>query len=640
MAPIELNGTPAEEITVNGEVVDEVMANGQLVYQAGPDIPDSVTDHWPIDDGSGSTLSNHIGSTNISLDGPDWVSDSNSQGELHIEFGAGDQAIGDDHDHFHELDELTWSMWIRTDATTSDDGILVADHEDGSSVGSETVGWGLFHFEDDLRFGWGSSAFDDMSISASNILTGDWVHVAVTFEGEEEARIYIDGALEASDSVSETVTSANGEVFTIGVTGDGSDRQFEGEMDDFYFADEALSASEIEQLYQNHPRVDSGNEYGEVTVTNDPYDGVDWDTAEQYTFIQHIHSSPAAGPASEGVHETLDNYIQNYYDSGQIDITYDAMGHGPKNDDGDVMSYPWETLSQRDSDYEDRDPAQLGCCDIGYFEATDHGEHINCVFASEQTSTSGDRFDAYDTVLSSVSGDTTGSPVVFPAHPDRYIDSRDDWTEYIDDYQDYNEDEVPGWTLGGRTAMDEDRNENDGDYQFLFDAWDSLLGEFLPERQIWGYMEDDCGKDTPSIYRRDDDSRGGGFGLRWMQVPMDPSEYDLENDLEGTRKAFRDKFLSGQIFSIRRDWWDPEEDEDPTDYPEIDSIEVDGDTITVETDGDVEWISGTDENGVRNIVETGDTIELDADCIPYVRAHVTTDDGETTTQPFTVEGVE
>lgn len=363
-----------------------------------------------------------------------------------------------------------------------------------------------------------------------------------------------------------------------------------------------------------------------ISISN-PYEGIDWGSVELRVFVPHMHSEPSASAANTEHHIALDNYINN-----DIDIDYDAIAFGPKDDEpdsSDPFAFPWDTMGER-TDFESRDPAEMGCCDVPFVEATDHGEHMNCLWVDEKDGQTGDRFDVYEAYLSQ-----NDEAIVWPAHPERYMDDRSDWTRYQADYLDYEFEDVPGWTVASKTPDHTFWSFDDTD--FLWDTWDSLLEEFQPDRPIWGYAEDDCSTDKAPSTWDGDEFEGDGFGLRFNLIPMDPDDFDLENDLEGTRQRFRQKMLDGHVFPVRRDPWDPDT-EGPSDYPVIDSISVDGNTITIGTNGSVEWVSGTDGGGYRNVVETGDTIEITADHGPYVRAHVTTGnpEGETSTQPFGV----
>jgi len=366
----------------------------------------------------------------------------------------------------------------------------------------------------------------------------------------------------------------------------------------------------------------------DIEILN-PYQGVDWDAVDYRIYVPHMHSYPSAGGSdNEEHHIVLDNFTGSEY----LDIDYDAMAFGPKDDepdDTDPFAFPWDTMGDR-TDFESRDPAELGCCDLPYVEATNHGEHMNCLFGTEKDGQSGDRFDVYDAYL-----DQDDDAIVYPAHPERYMDDRSDWSRYIPDYRDYDAEQVPCWTVAAKTPDHTLWDFDDTD--FLWDTWDSLISHFHPDRPVWGFAEDDCSSDESPGTTPSGDYDGNGFGMRFNVIPMEPDEFDLENDLEGTRQRFRQKILEGKAFPVRRDRWDSDS-EDPTDWPLIESVTVDGNSISIETDGNVEWVSGTDSDGVRNVVETGDTIEVTGDCEPYVRAHVTTGnpEGETSTQPFGV----
>ena len=88
------DGQEVTEIVLpDGSTASEVVApDGSVVFEAGPDIPDSgLLHYYPGDEGSGSTLTDNEGSADFSLSGPSWVSRSDYEGGFGLFFdGAGD----------------------------------------------------------------------------------------------------------------------------------------------------------------------------------------------------------------------------------------------------------------------------------------------------------------------------------------------------------------------------------------------------------------------------------------------------------------------------------------------------------------------------------------------------------------------
>ena len=89
------------------------------------------------------------------------------------------------------------------------------------------------------------------SLASDTVLaTGRWYHVVYT-QNSSDRSMYIDGALDSSDSSAETYTGTTpDDVLIGGVTAFADDRYFDGQLDDFRIYDRTLSVSEVERLYQ------------------------------------------------------------------------------------------------------------------------------------------------------------------------------------------------------------------------------------------------------------------------------------------------------------------------------------------------------------------------------------------------------
>lgn len=94
-----------------------------------------------------------------------------------------------------------------------------------------------------------SDGVQDTTIhSSSSISTGSYVHVAVTYDhATGRKRVYVNGALEATELVAPTAHDARGLLF-LGAN-DFDSRYFSGQLDDFQFYAQALSATEVSQLF-------------------------------------------------------------------------------------------------------------------------------------------------------------------------------------------------------------------------------------------------------------------------------------------------------------------------------------------------------------------------------------------------------
>jgi hypothetical protein len=80
-------------------------------------IPDSVIHHWPADEGSGTTLTDNVGSNDISLSFDRWRSDTAFEGGTAPDF---DDSSSDDGSTSADGNTLTWSLRVVMDDASSD----------------------------------------------------------------------------------------------------------------------------------------------------------------------------------------------------------------------------------------------------------------------------------------------------------------------------------------------------------------------------------------------------------------------------------------------------------------------------------------------------------------------------------------
>ena len=94
---------------------------------------------------------------------------------------------------FGPSQDFTVELWIYTDASNSDPSII--SNKNWASGGN--VGWGLFYLNDDWKVninGSGGSRVD-LNSNAPAINDGNWHHLAVVFDRDDQLSIYQDGAL-------------------------------------------------------------------------------------------------------------------------------------------------------------------------------------------------------------------------------------------------------------------------------------------------------------------------------------------------------------------------------------------------------------------------------------------------------------
>ena len=213
-------------------------------------IPDSVTDHWPFGEGSGTTAGNEVSDRDLDIVGASWESDADSRGGQHLECdGTEDVIQNDDSNVWSGFDTVSQAIWIRPDDLSSRQ-FVAGGTDSGGGFGSGNH-WSIA-IEDN-----GELAVQYDNFTTFDVLTqGDWIHIAVRYsDAEGGSELFINGEFEGSISESGDVPSVDG--YSVGGPVNGDRRFFDGGTDDPHVGlEEYWSNSDIQEIYEEHPRSD------------------------------------------------------------------------------------------------------------------------------------------------------------------------------------------------------------------------------------------------------------------------------------------------------------------------------------------------------------------------------------------------
>jgi len=177
-------------------------------------IPSAITNRWKMDEGSGTSVSDSIGSDTGTLSGAGWVSDADATGGQKTTYAGSDDYMEAPADANEQ--EFSAMGWWEFDNTGTSDDIF-------GSTNASNEGWRLTHATsgDDLRLAYIGSSFNVVG-SAGPVNTSDWFFVAVTGSGTA-GTLYIYNTSGLVDSVNASVagrniTSASLFVMTHGAT--------------------------------------------------------------------------------------------------------------------------------------------------------------------------------------------------------------------------------------------------------------------------------------------------------------------------------------------------------------------------------------------------------------------------------------
>jgi PKD repeat protein len=221
-----------------------------LCMVANADLKDGLVAYYPFNGNANDESGNaNNGTVNGATLKPDRLGNANSAYSFD---GVNDYInIGNSND-FTFYQGLTFATWIKIPTSLDRDMYILnkwVDHwEDKSfAVGqNKKVGfylWDIFSRE--------------VLLSTKYIESNTWTHVVATYDGST-AKLYIDGKYDSEKSVIGDVWNSTGNMF-IGHNADRWDTYapFSGSIDDIRIYNRALSASEIEQLYNRAPVIKS-----------------------------------------------------------------------------------------------------------------------------------------------------------------------------------------------------------------------------------------------------------------------------------------------------------------------------------------------------------------------------------------------
>jgi hypothetical protein len=141
---------------------------------------------------------------------------------------------------------LTVSFWMKT---TTDNSLSGEQWYHGAGLvdgelGGDTTDWGISQIGTQLAFGIGSS--DTTIFSTSNVDTGNWIHVAATWDTSGTMNLYLNGSLEATEVFGSSDPRDPFNQFFIGQDLGGN--FYTGSLDEIRIYDIALSSGQIATL--------------------------------------------------------------------------------------------------------------------------------------------------------------------------------------------------------------------------------------------------------------------------------------------------------------------------------------------------------------------------------------------------------
>ena len=336
---------------------------------------------------------------------------------------------------------------------------------------------------------------------------------------------------------------------------------------------------------------------------NNPYQAIDWASVNQYKSNMHTHTTQSNDPIDKF---TTAYVVDRYHAAGYKILALT---------DHDYCTYPWNLVPQMMSGVPARDPEELGMLAVP-------GNELSKDNTNSWSERTGGQFNHHNDFFTGRQGQEFASLQESYAytyalggmqiinHPGQY------WS--IDNTYSETQKDGPGWhatnfktfpSLVGLEVYNQgDRRPND---RIL---WDQILERTMPDRPVFGYSGDDTHNDE-QLFRN--------YNMMLME--------------ELTTEDLKDAMRKGATYFC----YEPKGSGEAK-APRITNIVVDEEqhTITVEANGLVHWIYGTDKTSSAasstrsSIVGIGKTFNYTNFQGTYVRAYITNMCGETCTQPF------
>ena len=336
---------------------------------------------------------------------------------------------------------------------------------------------------------------------------------------------------------------------------------------------------------------------------NNPYQTIAWESVNQYKSNMHTHTTQSNDP----IEKFTTAYVVDRYHAAGYKIL--ALT------DHDYCTYPWDLFPQYMSGVAARNAEALGMLavpgnELSKDDTNSWDERTGGQFNHHNDFFTGRHGQEFASLQESYAYTYALGGMQIINHPGQYWNLSTTYSE--------TEKNGPGWhatnfktypSLVGLEVYNQgNRRPND---RIL---WDQILERTMPERPVFGYSGDDTHNDE-QLFRN--------YNMMLME--------------ELTTEELKDAMRKGESYFC----YEPKGSGEGK-APRITNIAVDeaNKTITIETNGMVSWIYGTDMTSSSasstrsSVVGIGNTFCYEGYQGAYVRAFITNAYGETCTQPF------
>jgi len=208
----------------------------------------SLVGHWKFDEGEGSIAYDSVGENHGTIYGATWTT-GQINGALFFDVYEGHYVlIGDNEAYdFGSNTDFSICAWLKTDGLAHRIRVL-GKYGSGNDPGK---GFQL-NIEDPVQpqIGISDGINRVYSLATTNINDDGWHFIATVADRDENLEIYVDSVLEDFDPISSIGNINVDAPLVVGRNMDNPGQHFYGAIDDVRIYNRALSANEIQELYQ------------------------------------------------------------------------------------------------------------------------------------------------------------------------------------------------------------------------------------------------------------------------------------------------------------------------------------------------------------------------------------------------------
>lgn len=205
---------------------------------------EGMVSHWKFDEGSGAIAYDSAGTNDGTVNGATWAT---GQIDGALSFGGVDDYVDCASDmSLNNINSV--SFWFKPKIKSGYDGCII------SQYGTNADRWAFSVYEAATELHLFSDSYYLIKSDAGSVSPGNWYHAAITWDGSI-GKMYIDGTQQTQTTTTGFFDVIDPEVLSIGIhfynSIPSTPYGFNGKIDDVMIFDIAVSAHEIQQLYNN-----------------------------------------------------------------------------------------------------------------------------------------------------------------------------------------------------------------------------------------------------------------------------------------------------------------------------------------------------------------------------------------------------